>query len=60
MKRPGLSADVREGSGGGFKEFDDKEERERKRRKEEEEYEAKKRKQTGARCKFCKRFKCIC
>lgn len=60
MKRPGLSEEKREGSAGGFKEFDDREERERKRRKEEEEHEAKKRKETGARCKFCKRFKCIC
>uniref|UniRef100_A0A7S1N9I6 RanBP2-type domain-containing protein n=1 Tax=Eutreptiella gymnastica TaxID=73025 RepID=A0A7S1N9I6_9EUGL len=37
-----------------------KEEQERKRRREEEKKETEKRKTEGQRCKFCKRFTCIC
>ena len=60
MKRPGLSVEVRDGCAGGFKEFDNQEEQSRKRRREEEKDEAEKRKEKRDRCKFCKRFKCIC
>ena len=51
---------TREGSGGGFCERDLEEEKKRKRRREDEERETKKRKEDKVRCKFCKRFKCIC
>mmetsp|Transcript_27193 Transcript_27193/g.46164 ORF Transcript_27193/g.46164 Transcript_27193/m.46164 type:complete len:138 (+) Transcript_27193:115-528(+) len=37
-----------------------KETQDRKRRREEEKAESAKRKTTGERCKFCKRYTCIC
>eukprot|EP00658_Telonema_sp_P-2_P070689 TRINITY_DN60110_c0_g1_i1.p1 TRINITY_DN60110_c0_g1~~TRINITY_DN60110_c0_g1_i1.p1 ORF type:complete len:150 (+),score=45.81 TRINITY_DN60110_c0_g1_i1:103-552(+) len=55
-----LELAVREGSAGGFKERDEEEERKRRRRKEEAHQETKRRKQDKVRCKFCKRFSCIC
>lgn len=55
-----LEMAVREGSGGGYSERNLVEEAKRKRRKEEEHRETKKRKEEKQRCKYCKRFSCIC
>ena len=50
----------RAGSSGGYREVDPEEERARKKRKAEREEEKEKRKASKERCKFCKRYTCVC
>jgi len=50
----------RAGSGGGYKEVDERALRDAQRRKEDDERDTEQRKADRKRCSSCKRFKCVC